>query len=127
MMKMAYYNSNQMGQPQFNYQQYLNNTQPIFPQPTGNVYQINNTLEVANVPAGAGLSVALCFPENIMYVKSMQNGSPLFYAYKLTPFSKDEKTTEIPSPAEQPTLSEQLNQLRAEVEKLKSDLGVEQK
>ena len=49
---MAYYNPNPVGQPQFNYQNYLNNTQPIFPQPTGNVYSINNTLEVANVPAG---------------------------------------------------------------------------
>ena len=123
---MAYYNPNQTGQPQFNYQNYLNNTQPIFPQPTGNVYSINNTLEVANVPAGAGLSVALCFPESIMYIKSMQNGSPLFYAYKLTPFSKDEKIPSNDQPAEA-SLAEQVNQLRAEIEKLKTDLGVEQK
>lgn len=31
-----------------------------FPQPQGNVYMINNSLEVANIPMGAGLSVALC-------------------------------------------------------------------
>lgn len=29
------------------------NVQPLFPQPQGNVYQINSTLEVANVPVGA--------------------------------------------------------------------------
>lgn len=27
--------------------------QQLFPQPQGNVYTINNTLEVANIPAGA--------------------------------------------------------------------------
>lgn len=126
---MAYYNPTQSSQPQFGYQQYLNNTQPIFPQPTGNVYQINNTLEVANVPAGAGLSVALCIPESIMYIKSMQNGSPLFYAYKLIPFSNDEKThTSNPPtvPAEQ-SLENQIQQLRDELDKLKNDLGVENK
>ena len=28
--------------------------QPMFPQPNGNIYVISNSLEVANVPAGAG-------------------------------------------------------------------------
>lgn len=42
------------------------NVQPLFPQPQGNVYSINSTLEVANVPVGAGISVALCLPENVM-------------------------------------------------------------
>lgn len=60
--------------------------QPLFPQPTGSVYNINNTLEVANVPAGIGMSVALCLPENIMYIKTMQNGTPMFWAYKITPY-----------------------------------------
>lgn len=32
------------------------NVQPLFPQPQGNVYNINSTLEVANVPVGAGMS-----------------------------------------------------------------------
>jgi hypothetical protein len=47
------------------------NIQPLFPQPQGNVYNINSTLEVANVPVGAGVSVALCLPENVMYIKTM--------------------------------------------------------
>ena len=68
------------------------NVQPLFPQPQGNVYNINSTLEVANVPCGAGISVALCLPENVMYIKTMQNGNPLFYPYKVIPFTQDENT-----------------------------------
>lgn len=64
------------------------NVQPIFPQPQGNVYNINSTLEVANVPVGAGISVALCLNEGVMYIKSMQNGNPLFWAYKIEPYDQ---------------------------------------
>lgn len=63
-----------------------NNVQPLFPQPQGNVYNINSTLEVANVPVGAGMSVALCMPENTMFIKTMQNGNPMFYPYKIMPY-----------------------------------------
>ena len=66
------------------------NVQPLFPQPQGNVYSINSTLEVANVPVGAGMSVALCLPENVMYIKTMQNGNPLFYPYKVIPFTQND-------------------------------------
>ena len=77
-------------------QQMLNqqNVQPLFPQPQGNVYNINSTLEVANVPVGAGVSVALCLPENVMYIKTMQNGNPLFYPYKITPFTNEQQQQE---------------------------------
>ena len=64
--------------------------QQLFPQPQGNVYTINNTLEVANIPAGAGLSVALCLNEGLVYIKSMQNGQPMFWAYKLIPYVEEE-------------------------------------
>lgn len=66
------------------------NVQPLFPQPQGNVYNINSTLEVANVPVGAGMSIALCLPENVMYIKTMQNGNPLFYPYKVIPFNQND-------------------------------------
>lgn len=62
------------------------NVQPLFPQPQGNVYNINSTLEVANVPVGAGISVALCLNEGFMYIKTMQNGNPLFWAYRIEPY-----------------------------------------
>ena len=62
------------------------NVQPLFPQPQGNVYNINSTLEVANVPTGAGISVALCLNEGFMYIKTMQNGNPMFWAYRIVPY-----------------------------------------
>ena len=65
-------------------------TQPqqFFPQPQGNAYLINNSLEVANVPMSGGVSVALCMPESLMYLKTMQNGSPMFMAYKIVPYEE---------------------------------------
>ena len=49
--------------------------QQMFPQPQGSVYSINAPAEIGNVPIGStGLSVAICIPENLMYIKSFQNG-----------------------------------------------------
>lgn len=87
--------------------------QPLFPQPQGNVYSINSTLEVANVPVGAGMSIALCLPENVMYIKTMQNGNPLFYPYKIVPFT-NASASEEPAPAQQ-SEGININQLAEEV------------
>lgn len=87
--------------------------QPLFPQPQGNVYSINSTLEVANVPVGAGMSIALCLPENVMYIKTMQNGNPLFYPYKIVPFT-NASAPEEPAPAQQ-SEGININQLAEEV------------
>lgn len=89
--------------------------QSLFPQPQGNVYNINSTLEVANVPVGAGISVALCIPENVMYIKTMQNGNPLFYPYKITPLNGENTKTETKTEPAAPSIS--LEQI---VEQLKS-------
>lgn len=85
--------ANQYSNYQYFPQQY---SQPLFPQPQGNVYMINNSLEVANVPMGAGVSIAFCFPENLCYLKSMQNGNPVFKAYKITPYEQEETPQENP-------------------------------
>lgn len=71
--------------------------QPMFPQPNGNVYIIQNSLEVANIPAGAGITLALCLGENLLYIKSMQNGIPSFLAYKLTPYTNDVSPQQQPA------------------------------
>lgn len=84
------------------------NVQPLFPQPQGNVYNINSTLEVANVPVGAGISVALCMPENTMFIKTMQNGNPMFYPYKIMPYSNEAES--------QPQKSDPVTDLTAQVE-----------
>lgn len=82
------------------------NIQPLFPQPQGNVYNINSTLEVANVPVGAGISVALCMAENTMFIKTMQNGNPMFYPYKILPYANE---AEQPQPKpEEPNYGEQI-------------------
>lgn len=111
---MAYgYNANQANLPQapINTQVLNQNIQPLFPQPQGNVYNINSTLEVANVPVGAGMSIALCLPENVMYIKTMQNGNPLFYPYKIIPFTQEQSQKTDSPPSEKSNVSvEQLEE-----------------
>ena len=81
------------GQQPFNYTQYQPQiSQPIFPQPSGNAYFVNNSLEVANIPIGAGMSAVLCLSENLLYIKSLQNGVPSLLGFKLVPL-------ETPTPA----------------------------
>ena len=35
-----------------------------------------------------GISVALCLNEGLMYIKSMQNGTPNFMVYTIAPYEK---------------------------------------
>ena len=56
-----------------------------FPQPQGSIYMIGSSNEVANVPVGTGLSAAICLREGIIYLKTIQNGSPMLLGYKLSP------------------------------------------
>lgn len=69
-------------------------SQQFFPQPQGNIYLINNSLEMANVPTGVGLSAAICLSEGVMYLKTMQNGAPMFVGYKINPFDNREPAQE---------------------------------
>lgn len=59
--------------------------QSLFPQPTGSVYNLGTASDIGNVPAGIGISVGLCLQENVMYIKALQNGSPMLLGYKLSP------------------------------------------
>lgn len=86
------------------------NVQPLFPQPQGNVYNINSTLEVANVPVGAGMSIALCMPENTMFIKTLQNGNPMFYPYKILPYSNEANSTSQPPEENRDNIFESLNE-----------------
>ena len=90
----------------YSYQQ----IQQMFPQPQGSVYAINTPTEIGNVPIGStGLSVAICFNEQLMYIKSFQNGNPIIMAYRVTPYTKEEAT---PAPTA-PTLEERMTKLEA--------------
>ena len=73
--------------------------QQMFPQPQGSVYAINSPLDIGNVPIGStGLSVAICLVDNLMYIKSFQNGQPIIMSYRIVPFQKEEKEAPTPSP-----------------------------
>ena len=87
-----------------------------FPQPQGNVYLINNSLEVANVPMGSGLSMAICPSEGVMYLKTLQGGAPSLIAYSIAPY-------EAPTQPDQSDLITQIAELRAEIEALKKPKG----
>ena len=63
--------------------------QQFFPQPQGNAYLINSSLEIANIPISGAITLALCTSENLLYLKSMQNGNPVFLAYKISPYEKE--------------------------------------
>ena len=66
----------------------------FFLQPHGSVYLIGSSLEVANVPMNNGISIALCLNEGLMYIKSMQNGTPNFMVYSIAPYEKKDNNTQ---------------------------------
>lgn len=95
---------NPYGQQTATYNNYQ--IQQMFPQPQGSVYAINTPIEIGNVPIGStGLSVAICFNEQLMYIKSFQNGNPVIMAYRIAPYTKEEtsantQTAAVPSTEE---------------------------
>lgn len=88
-----------------------------FPQPQGNVYMLNNSLEISNVPMGASISVGLCPSEELMYLKSMQNGVPMLCVYKISPY---EPPTAQDSSQALTKLMAKLEQLEEQIENLKN-------
>ena len=96
--------------------------QQMFPQPQGSVYAINTPTEIGNVPIGStGLSVAICFTEQLMYIKSFQNGNPVIMAYRISPYTKEENNTQAaPAPS---TFEERLTKLETLLTNLTNDGG----
>lgn len=72
------------GVPQLNQQ--ITFQQPtFFPQPIGSVYNLQTATDIGNIPVSTNLSVGLCLAENILYIKSLQNGAPMILTYRLSP------------------------------------------
>lgn len=90
------YNQSQAFQP-YQISQY-------FPQPQGSIYMIGSSNDIVNVPVGAGLSAAICLREGIMYLKTVQNGSPMLLGYRLS--SLENNTAADPIQAPQATVLE---------------------
>lgn len=100
--------------------------QQMFPQPQGSVYAINAPTEIGNVPIGStGLSVAICFNEQLMYIKSFQNGNPVIMAYRVTPYTKEEVSASTQTAADDPNtdLTERLTKLEQMLTKLTNEGG----
>lgn len=57
----------------------------VFPQPIGSVYNLNTAADIGNIPTGSNVTVGLCLNENILQVKTLQNGVPSLLSYRLSP------------------------------------------
>lgn len=112
-------------QPNINQLNSLNALQPqpnFFLQPIGNIYNLNTASEIGNVPAGANASVGLCLSENVMYIKSFQNGAPMLLGYRLSPIEggiTNEDTAEIISKK----YDERFNKIEEQLTKIRERLG----
>ena len=101
----------------YNYQQ----IQQMFPQPQGSVYAISAPTEIGNVPIGStGLSVAICFNDQLMYIKSFQNGNPVIMAYRIAPYTKEEN-----APAQTAPASSNIEERLAKLETLLTNMNNE--
>lgn len=88
----------------------------LFPQPNGNVYTINSSNELSNIPVGVGLTVVLCLNEGLLYLKTIQNGNPVVWSYKL---SSTEENIQSAAVNEQPVAQEnKLSQIETRLSKL---------
>lgn len=90
-------------------------TPSMFLTPQGNVYIIDSALEVANVPMGTGMSVAICPTENLMYLKMYQNGAPTISAYTLAPYEQ---------PANNANIEKVLQNITQRLEKIEKSISL---
>ena len=109
-----------MQMPQFGQMQ-----QSIFLQPVGNLFSLNTASDINNVPAGANISVGLCLSENLMYIKSFQNGAPMLLGYRLTPLegTVTSSTTEEATAGAFKEYDERLSRIEDAVLKIRERLG----
>ena len=118
-------NNYQYPNPQMLAQSQYQQIQQMFPQPQGSVYSINSPIEIGNVPIGStGLSVVLCLSEDIMYIKSFQNGAPVIMAYRVSPYQKEAPQSNSTSNQKAAdTKTSQIEERLEKIEKCLSDLS----
>ena len=98
--------------------------QQMFPQPQGSVYSINTPTEIGNVPIGStGLSVAICFPEQLMYIKSFQNGNPVIMAYRVSPYSRESEIPEQAAEVKKDSTEERLGKIEQQLTAIINSAG----
>lgn len=118
---MAYPNMNYQGGPKPPMQGGFQ-PQQFYPMPQGNVYTIENPNEVDSVPCGTGVSVALCLNKNLMYIKSIQGGSPLFWVYKISPMMETKQDT-APPQSENNSSDERVRRLEEKIDMLLKEVN----
>lgn len=120
---MAYPNMNYTGGPKPPIQGgFQPQPQPFYPLPQGNVYTIDNPNEVDSVPCGTGVSVALCLNKNLMYIKSIQGGSPLFWVYKISPMMETKQDTDL-ARSENEVSDERVRRLEEKIDMLLKEVN----
>lgn len=106
--------------------QYAQMQPNIFLQPVGNLYSLNTASDINSVPAGANLSVGLCLSENLMYIKSFQNGAPMLLGYRLSPIEgviTSSGTAEENAAGAFKIYDERLDRIEAQLAKIKDKIG----
>lgn len=96
--------------------------QSFFLQPVGNIYSLNTASDISNVPMGANISVGLCLSENIMYIKSFQNGAPMLLGYRLSPIEGAVGSTENDTAALK-AYDERISNIESQISKIRERLG----
>ena len=98
-------------------------TPSMFLTPQGNVYIVDSALEVANVPMGTGMSVAICPTENLMYLKMYQNGAPTISAYTLAPYEQPTNNANIEKVLQ--NITQRLEKIEKSISSKKEDKLIE--
>ena len=102
-------------------------SQPLFPQPQGSTYIINNSAEISTIPMGSGISTAICISEGLMFLKSLQNGNPILMAYKIVPYTQEQNNQNVvadkTSEEEIKNLKNRLDELEKKLSSLKNNSG----
>ena len=85
----------------------------VLPQPVGNVYNLNNSTEIGNVP------------ENLLYIKTLQNNTPVLLIYRLVPFEGNMQPTQDIATVQTAVIpeNEEVKQLRKEIAEIKDLLS----
>lgn len=123
--------NNQFQQNQFTTPQPIQQfqTQPMqqyFPQPQGNVYMISSANEVGNIPVTNGLSVAVCLQENVLFIKTFQNGTLAVATYNILPFENQKNMNNTTSAAENSSIEidKTLSEFSSRLEKVENYLKI---
>ena len=110
----------------FNPQNYFGQQQQpqqMYPQPNGNVFLVNSSLEAANIPVGMGTTAAISLNDNLLYLKNAANGAPTVLTYKLVPYSEPPKAAPpVQQQISEPNLEQRMTMMEQQLQQLVESL-----